>query len=322
MFGSILLRIGTYLVETFIGKGAVKDGGIRLENVKNAIESKINDVKKTTEIGSIKNMLVEIVEADDKTIRSEKVDAVINQIDKVNFAQPTEVGTETVNGFSNNLIRFISETGVLKIGFGILFITLLVFPGCIKSSIKESELGRVFRSSLSTVSEKLSVLEINGVKITFAKNEFGALKIELERIKSEVGKIGNKDLEDQIQELINRLENSKKELQTNNDPKNINNPKEGWVYLGKTDQSRQTLLPDGITIGQTDIQKLKVNTQISFTDNVYLRTETKDCPRSKGEILNVISIGDTVTLSEDASKSLCEIGDTKTFAVWAKVRKN
>jgi hypothetical protein len=321
MFGSILLRIGTYLVETFIGTGAVKDGGTRLENVKNAIETKINDVKKTTEIGNIKNILAELVETDDKTVRNKKADAVIKQIDEINFVQPPKIEVETKNRFSNNLLKVLSETSFLKVGCGILFITVLVYPSCVKRSIKESELGRVFRSSLSTVSEKLSALEINGVKITFAKNEFGALKIELERVKSEVGKIGNKDLEDRIQELINRLESSQKEMQTNNGSKDINSPKEGWVYLGKTN-NKQTLLPEGLTIGQTEIEKLKANLQISFTDNVYLRTETQGCPRSKGEILTVIPVGESVTLLTDATKSTCPIPTTDTSAVWVKVRRN
>jgi hypothetical protein len=324
MFGSILLRIGTYLVETFIGTGAVKDGGIRLENVKNAIETKINDVKKTTEIGNIKNTLADILEADDKTVRSEKVDAIIKQIDEINFVQPPKIAeTSSVESISSKLFKILTETSLYKLALGMFLVVLLISPTWIKNTIEKSELGRVFRSTLTTVSANVRTVKVGNWEIGLgvADNVSNA-KTELSGI--DLTKITDGNSKQKITEAINHLTNADKTLKievAQNDKNKSENQAEGWVYLGKT-KDKQNLLPDGITVSQSDLQTLKANTQVNFTDGVYLRSETKECPRSKGDIITSIPAGETFILSDDASKSLCEIGDTKIYAVWAKVRKN
>jgi hypothetical protein len=300
MFGSILLRIGTYLVETFIGKGAVKDGGIRLENVKNAIESKINDVKKTTEIGSIKNMLVEIVEADDKTIRNEKVDAVIKQIDEVNFAQPTEVGTEAVNGFSNNLIRFISEIGVLKIVLGLFLLILLFMPYCIKRSLKDSGIVQGTRETADFAVKNLKSLKLSKDSIEFNIND----PQEVANVKSKVDAVDKKLKEDIAKNLSCREENP-----------------DCFVYLGEAKADKLTWA-NAETIDKTITIKSLTNSKITFTNGAYLRkANTKTtCPHGVGEIVSAVIGSETATIIGEPD--LCLIEGKTTYGVWAKVRKN
>jgi hypothetical protein len=321
MFGSILLRIGTYLVETFIGTSAVKDGGTRLENVKNAIETKINDVKKTTEIGNIKNTLADILEADDKTVRSEKVDAVIKQIDEINFVQPPKV-IETINpeSISNKLLKILTETSFYKLALGGFLAVLLIYPTLIKDSIKDSELGRVFRSSLSTVSENLSGVEAGGVKLTFAKKVIPSMTNDLKAIKAEIDKTTNDELKKQIQGVIDQLEKTDKVLKNENSPsdaKSENTPVEGWIYLGTLREKEETWLKVATINESVKIKDLKINASIKITDSVNLRTEVdNNCKRSSGDRITTIPVDETVTLLSDAS--ICP--DTNT--VWVKVRRN
>ncbi len=321
MFGSILLRLGTYLVETFIGTGAVKDGGTRLENVKNAIETKINDFKKTTEIGNIKNTLADILEADDKTVRSEKVDAVIKQIDKINLGVTTPEVAETNNSesISNKLLKTIAETSFYKLVLGGFLAFLLICPTWIKSSIKDSELGRVFRSGLSTVSDHFIGLEIGNVKLSFAKNKLPAIANDLKAIKEGAEKTNNLELENQLQQVIDQIENTDKVLKSQLPPTdgNSGNPqKDGWIYLGKVQKDNKTWEKAETISGTVNLQDLTVNSKVTITDSVNLRTERLNCERSSGDFISTIPVGTTITIVENPS--ICP--DTKT--VWAKVRRN
>ncbi len=300
MFGSILLRIGTYLVETFIGTGAVKDGGIRLENVKNAIETKINDVKKTTEIGNIKNILAEIPEADDKTVRREKVDAIIKQIDEITFAQPNTVGIETVNSFSNNLLKFSSETGVLKLALGFFLVILLFTPYCVKRSLKESGIVQGTRETAAFAVKNLKSFKLSKDSIEFNINN-------PEEVASAKAK-------------VDAVDKKLKSALANNSSCREENPN-CFVYLGEAKSDRSTwanaeTIDSKITIGSL------TNSKITFTNGAYLRSaNTKiTCPHGEGEIIGAVLEGQSATIIGEPD--FCPINGRSTYGVWVKVRKN
>jgi hypothetical protein len=90
---------------------------------------------------------------------------------------------------------------------------------------------------------------------------------------------------------------------------------DGWTYLGRA-KNKETMATEGITINKTAIQDLKINQTVTFTDGVYLRKEEQNCNRTKGEIINAIPVGESVTLLSDAV--ICPT----TNSVWAKVKRN
>jgi hypothetical protein len=298
VFGNILLRIGTYLVETFIGKGAVKDGGTQLEHVKNVIESKINDVKKTTEIGSIKNMLAEIVEADDKTVRSEKIDAVIKQVDEINVVQPTVIGTEAINGYSNNLIRFISEIGVIKLALGLLLLILLFTPTCVKRSFKESGIVQGTREAAYFAVENFSSVEVPNY-----------LKVGIKTPKDiEIGREKLKKADDVLMTDYSKNNACREE-----------NPK-CFVYLGEAKADKSWANAE--TIDKTITIRSLTNSKITFTNGAYLRKANPKatCPHGEGEIVGAVLETHSATIIGEPD--LCPIDGKTTYGVWVKVRKN
>jgi len=324
MFGSILLRFGTYLVEKFIGRGNIKDGGARLENVKNAIESRITDVKKVSEIENIRATLAEIEVADDQAIRAEKIQAVLKQIDDASntFDSPKLAVTGLTDaGLASKISRNLLEASLFKWVLGAFFLILLVYPTLIKSTIDKSQLGTVFGGALSTISQNVRSVKVGNWEIGLGVAEnVSTAATGLKNI--DLNKITDNETKQKVEEVIGHLTNADNTLKNEivqNDKSTTDEQTEGWVYLGKT---RDKATIENGTVDKANLKDLKPTAKTTFTDSVYLRKEKKDCPRSTGEIITAIPIGETVTLQGDASSSLCPISDTGYFSIWVKVKRN
>jgi hypothetical protein len=248
------------------------------------------------------------------------------------------------NNVSNSIKLFHEMFSAIRTGIlPILLFCFLFIPSFVSSGICTITTG------INTVLDRMAK---NGQSFKYANGAFSvetreivlnpANKIEVEALLSKKGeppiadKCGSLELtSSQLKIVGDAIDTEQITLDEKTDTKIIqalssitratatasNLSIEGWVYLGKTKADNTWDKAETIS-DKTAIQDLKTNKTITFTDGVYLRTETKDCPRSKGNIITAIPAGETVTLLTDASKSLCEIGNTKTFAVWAKVKQN
>lgn len=124
--------------------------------------------------------------------------------------------------------------------------------------------------------------------------------------------------------------------------------KEGWIYLGKIDAVGKNWTKAVTVLPETKLDDLKPESKINLTDSVTLRDETATCPRSKGEVIDYIEKGETVTVldkyaicdipndtntnvnkpanvntnSTDTQNSNTNTSSTKEQAVWVKIIRN
>ncbi len=214
----------------------------------------------------------------------------------------------------------------------ILLVCFLFLPGVLASGLG------VFTSSVSNL---LKALADNGQSVTIKSTELSLTSPQKKIVEDALAKTGQspattKDglltlTETQLKAVGNELDIQKKDsdgdekiLDSTNSQiavalSAINNPKRtsdtGWVYLGRADNNRVWQRAETVS-NSVAVADLKQGTAITFTDNVYLRTEANNCSRSTGEIITALRIGETATLLGDAQ--ICP----DTGSVWVNIRRN
>lgn len=251
-------------------------------------------------------------------------------------APPSGNVVDSPNWYRNvsSAVRLLHESfSAIRAGvIPILLVCFLFLPSALAAGLG------VFTSSISNL---LKVLADNGQSVTIKSTELSLTSPQKKIVEDALAKTGQapattKDglltlTETQLKAVGNELDIQKKVSDGNEkilDSTNsqiavalsaINNPKRGtdtgWAYLGRADNNR--VWQKAETVSNTiAVADLKEGTAITFTDNVYLRTETKNCSRSTGEIITALQIGETATLLGDAQ--ICP----DTGSVWVKIRRN
>ncbi len=256
-------------------------------------------------------------------------------VEKTVSAPPSE-NIETPNWYTNvsSAVKLLHESfSAIRAGvIPILLVCFLFLPGVLASGLG------VFTSSVGNL---LKALAENGQSVTIKSTELSLTSPQKKIVEDALVKTGQlpattKDglltlTETQLKAVGNELDIQKKNsdgdeklLDSTNSQiavalSAINNPKPatdtGWVYLGRADSNR--VWQKAETISNTvAVSDLKQGKTITFTDNVYLRTETKNCSRATGEIITALRIGETATLLGDAQ--ICP----DTGSVWVSIRRN
>ncbi len=318
MFGNILLRLGTYLVETFVGKSTVRDGGIRLEHVNNAIETKIEKVRTSSDL-AVTDALEAIRGDDDKSSRGAKVDAVAKLIEN-SRAQVTPTGSERDReSILGVLARGISEVGFYKVALGCVLLILLISPSIINRSINESGL----KSGAKYLVTNFQSFELNGyikaitktsTNITQATAKLEELEKNLESSLKE--KPDGSKVRSDLGDILSLLSVTGRDLKIRNTA--TQEQPAGWIYIGEASADQKTWIKVKSVSNSVRIEDLKDKTEIVITEGTYIRTPHA-CPHSAGDVIGATAKDNRAVVVGDIE--LCPLTpEKKSYGVWANVR--